>query len=319
MFLSEATLPISISPISDESGLGYCLRSISRNGASLHGLRRLLGIDNVGRFTAKHASHLGRIFRQSSQWFESSLPSIEKTKPYQRDCYGHRWFSKNNLRLQAPQVCVPCLHSKGYCRAVWDVSLSTVCVEHQCYLLDFCSKCQKPLRWDRPRVDVGHCGHLLTSDAIKKAPKVLLDFQTLLERKFDLLVNQDSRPVHADELDWSVLTLSGMHAALVGFGCKEKPYEVLHSRIRTGAYRTEEWALFTLRGLERWSRWITSSPLSDELSSLVSDSLLEHMAVWHDSVQDQKFAVALLERIFSKNLKIVFGSRLERLSQLELF
>jgi hypothetical protein len=56
----------------------------------------------------------------------------------------------------------------------------------------------------------------------------------------------------------------------------------------------------------------------DGLAYVVVESLLEHMAFNHDSVQDQHFAVALLESVFDKKLRSELGSPLERLSQLEL-
>lgn len=315
MFFSEATLPVSIVPYDDESGIGYCLRSISRNGASLHGLRRLLGIDNIGRFTAHHASHLGRVFQQPSHWFEKTLPSIEKTRPYQRDFYGHRWFSKNNLRSQSPQVCVQCIHAKGYCRAVWDVSIANVCVEHQCYLMDYCAKCRNPLRWDRPRVDVGHCGHILSSGTFKKAPDALIKFQTFLEKKFAISnAKTDLGDAH-HYLGLDALSLSGVHAIVTSFGLRSKPFQVLHSTIRTRAYRTDEWCEFVSRGLSRLS---VKDVSDDGLAYVVVESMLEHMALNHDSVQDQHFAVALLESVFDKKLRAELGSPLERLSQLEL-
>ena len=65
MHSSEAVMPISVEPYVDESGIGYCLRAISANGATLHGLRRLLEIDNIGRFTARHATALARLFQTS--------------------------------------------------------------------------------------------------------------------------------------------------------------------------------------------------------------------------------------------------------------
>lgn len=175
MHLSEAVMPISVEPYSDESGIGYCLRAISANGATLHGLRRLVEIDNIGRFTARHAPALARLFQTSSQWLEKSLPTAERPSSPQRDWYGHRWFYRNHLRPLNPQVCIECLHMKGYCRAIWDVTLATVCTEHKCFLVDACAQCAKPLRWDRLRLDVGHCKHVLKPARSSEVPNEMLE------------------------------------------------------------------------------------------------------------------------------------------------
>jgi len=111
------------------------------------------------------------------------------------------------------------------------------------------------------------------------------------------------------------LSLSGVHAIVASFGFRSKPFQVLHSTIRTRAYRSGAWTEFVSQGL---SRWKSMDACHASLDSLVVQSMLEHMAFNHDFVQDQKFAVSLLELIFNKRLRAELGGQLERLSQLEL-
>lgn len=319
MLSNEAMMPISVDPYVDESGVGYCLRAICANGATLHGLRRLVEIDNIGRFTTKNAKTLCRVLNQSVEWFEISLPTPERTKPSRRDYFGHRWFTRNHLRTQNPQVCTQCIHAKGYCRAIWDVSIATVCVEHQCRLVDSCFQCRKPLRWDRPRIDVGHCGHLMKSEPAELVASELIEFQTFLEDKF-----HSGNGIRRDHQSYAfsslkTLSLSGVHSVIASFGFMKKPFEVIHSTIRTKTYGRDEWAEIILRGLIRLDQFEKFMQMNECHSEVIVESLIEHMALNHESVHDQKFALLLLDKIFKRKLNVEFSGPLQRLSQLELF
>jgi len=319
MSFSDAVLPVSIEPYDDESGMGYCLRVISCNGASLHALRRLVEVEEIRRFTTKNAKSLSRVFQRSPEWLETALPSAEKTKPYRRDYFGQRWFSRNHLRTQNPQVCIRCIHAKGYCRAIWDVSIGTVCLEHRCRLLDFCTQCRKPLRWDRPRIDVGHCGHLLTTPPETQASSNLFELQSFLEQKFYTSVGVGDVPNCNYSSLLNRLSLSGIHSVIVGFGLRQRPLEVMHSTVRIKTYQCDEWAAIVERGLVRLTHFKADPSTQSQLSELVVENLLEQMVLNHESVHDQKAALALIEQIFKKKIRAEFGSPLAHLSQLELF
>lgn len=319
MHSSEAVMPIPVEPYDDESGIGYCLRAISANGANLHGLRRLVEIDNIGRFTVRHAPALARLFQTSSQWFERALPTAEKSSSPQRDWYGHRWFYRNHLRPLNPQVCVECLHMKGYCRAIWDVTLATVCVEHKCFLVDACAQCAKPLRWDRLRIDVGHCKHVLKQARSPEVPHEMLEFQAVLDDLFNHS-NSPSRLVgkffHPSMCE---LSLCGVLTVVVAFGVMTKPYEPIHSTIRSKTFSSQQWGKVVLRAIPRIRMLFDDSIESNILAPFVLESLLENMANRHDSGNDQMFAIRVLERLFERKIQAKFGSKLASLSQLKLF
>jgi hypothetical protein len=317
MSFNEATLPLQINSYQDESGIGFCLRAISGNGADLHALRRLIGVRDKGRITSRQAKVLGRVFHQSPDWFENSLPSSEKNKPFQIDFFGHRWFSKNCLRISNPQVCVQCIHTKGYCRAIWDVSLATVCLEHQSRLSDCCEQCRQPIRWDRPRLDYGHCGHLFRTPKEEEIPASIFDLQELLEWKFFPSPNLTLKNDYLSS--FNELSLSAIHTLILSFGLRRKPLEVLHSTVRRKAFRCDEWINIVERGLERLYVLHKGECDLTQISQLISENLLEHLAFNHDSIQDQQHAIALLEKFFNFRVDPRVGTRLGQLSQLKLF
>lgn len=319
MSSSEAVMPIALQAYPDESGVGFCLRSISANGATLHGLRRLVGIENIGCFTSKHSVVLARIFQASSSWLERALPSVERSSPYRRDLYGHRWFYRNHLRSINPQVCIECIHLNGYCKAVWDVALATVCSEHKCYLVDLCAQCAKSLRWDRPGVDVGHCRHVLKQASRVKVTQEILDFQNLLEAHFQS--SDDASELVAQLMDPELIGLSlcGLLTVVVAFGFMTKPYETVHSTIRSKSFSPAEWSRVVERALPRLQIFFDSSFEPSRLSPFVIESLLENMASNHDSVIDQSFAIRSLAKLFDRKISGHWGTKFEHLSQLPLF
>jgi hypothetical protein len=146
-----------------------------------------------------------------------------------------------------------------------------------------------------------------------------LEFQAFLEKKFDAFTHSVDVESNSPFIYLDSLSLSGVHAVIAGFGFISKPFEVLHSMVRTKAYRTNEWSDVVHRGLCRWSHWTIDNAATRELSALVLESLLEHMAFHHESLQDQQYAVTLFEDIFGRKFKAELGGELEWLSQMELF
>jgi hypothetical protein len=318
MSSSDAVMPITLQSFSDESGMGYCLRLVSANGGNLHGLRRLVGIENIRCFTSQHALILGRIFQTSPSWFQKTLPSVERSTPYRCDLYGHRWYYRNHLRTLNPQVCIECLHLNGYCRAVWDVTLATVCLEHKCYLVEVCTQCAESLRWDRPSLDVGHCRHVLRNAPNVKVTEVMLGFQCLLEKKFHFQDDASTLVNHHLHPDLAGLSLSGLLTVIVAFGFMVKPYEPVHSTIRSKSFSPVIWSGIVERAIQRIQMLLDNSFSPARLAPLIVESLLENMACNHDSVVDQTFAIKTLETIFDREISTNWGTKYEHLSQLPL-
>jgi hypothetical protein len=208
---------------------------------------------------------------------------------------------------------------KGYSRAIWDVTLATVCVEHKCFLVDACAQCAKTLRWDRLRIDVGHCKHVLKQVGGSEVKLEMLEFQAVLEDLFHH-PNIRSRLV-GDFFHPSLVALSlcGLLTVVVAFGVMTKSYEPIHSTVRSKTYSPQHWTNVVQRAIPRIRMMFDDSIARDVLRSVVLESLLENMAHSHDSEHDQMFAIGVLERLFDREIHAKFGSKLARVSQLNLF
>jgi hypothetical protein len=316
---SDVVLPISLLPFEDESGLGYCLRAIAQNGANLHSLRKLLDIQPLKQITSTNAPVLSRLFGCDKDWLEKLLPSAERTKPYRRDFNGHRWYSRNHLRMQRPQICSRCIHTNGYCKAIWEVSMGLVCIEHSCLLIDSCTKCKQPLRWDRPRIDVGHCGHILTTPADFEIPTTLINLQLHIEKKFNAAHDSEIKTDNKSSSFLDRLSLSGLHAFITAFGAKSRPYETTPTSIRSQVFRCEQWFEIICRGLDRIEKSELGLISNDELSHLIVESMLIKLVHNHEPTTDQRLAIELLSKFFDRKVTSNFYGKLRHLSQLELF
>lgn len=189
-FSFETELPVKCNPYPGESGYGFCLRAIQRNGANLHALRRILNLPEVQALNNSHAYALSNIFGVSSPWLTSALKEKSHGKIRPQGFWGHTIYLPTHLRWAKPQVCPLCVHRNGYCKAIWDVTLSTVCLEHGCLLVDSCTQCGQPLRWNRPSVDVGHCKHYIQAPTQNSdIPSDAFDVQAFLERKFSAQID----------------------------------------------------------------------------------------------------------------------------------
>lgn len=158
----DSYLPIRLAPHEDESGLGYCLRLAHANGGAFSSLRRALGMAERESFKQWHAPAMARLAGLDASVLRAILPaSIGRGGGTRLSCYGSRFRSRSALRLRRPQLCPVCVRTQRYAKAEWDLSLSTVCLQHHCDLIDRCPRCRAAIRWERSAIEWGHCGHSL--------------------------------------------------------------------------------------------------------------------------------------------------------------
>lgn len=319
MCLPECGLPLMFDPFPGESGLGYCLRVLSRNGTDFHGLRRLLGIGEATPFNRSHALEMAKLFQVSIPWLQQALPESHRVSTGTRSFFGHQLFAHNHLRLHSPQVCAQCIHRYGYCRAAWELSLGTICTEHGRTLTVCCHECGQALRWDRPSVDVGHCGHYIkfTPDQPVIAEN-LLNWQKFVESKF--LLCESLMRVNA--VSWQrilqPMTLGGMFAVVAAFGCIERPFTPVNSGVSVKNLNPIEWQAIIQRAIPRLTT-LESGCYGDELSGLVAQPLLLRLLKAQIAAVDQQIALSLLVKIFNIQVDRHLLGKYPHLGQQNLF
>lgn len=319
ILLTEELLPIAVEPIEGESGPGYCLRALERNGTDVHTLCLKLRISGFNGFRQSDAVFLSQLFKADVAWFKKVMPANSSKYEWLQ----HRWYRSSDLRFSVPQVCPVCVHKKGWIKAAWDFSLSTVCIEHQCALIDACSSCPRSLSWYRPAPGIARCRHVIRSNQVGSKPNErLLEFQSWVETRLGLLQDQSFGTL-SHPPKWLMLkdvSLPGWVCLMEAFGLK--PVDAAYQPpLFPPRYRSNKtWREIVTRALERIEKFeqLDSENRIVWRSEMLQFPLLRMVTV-HQHPGDQSLAAFLLEQIFAYRVSVRLSKRHAHLGQMRLF
>lgn len=204
--------PIKPSYYEAESGIGYVLRLLKRNG--IQSESRVLNKAMLTSIIKGRSTKNGLL--------DHLIPITRTLSSLKIKCWTH-------ARLLTPQVCPDCVNQYGYFRAQWQNPFLRHCIIHECALLSECPHCNSPLQFTinllNGRCTSPLCGLRLTHMPLNnqlKSPeqvhdayliaKVIVDdsntrtsfppkeiTSTLLNRAADILNNPDSARVFLSE------------------------------------------------------------------------------------------------------------------------
>lgn len=313
------SLPVTCVAQPGESGMGFLLRSASANGLSLHALRDLAGIPSVRTFWGADSDGLAKILGMPVSELQGLL--VEKGRYMGEPAYllyEHVFLRSHLLRVSKPQVCVYCVHRTGFCRAMWDCGLYTVCHVHKTPLTEICKGCGKSLRWFRSAVDVCQCGVYLkaldeqlvndSSAEFTVAKWIASHFEGEARRQ----CLATGYPHWMDEL-----SLDGLCTLIRAFGIHTKAYQ----RVTNSSLAKEDgffWRSVCARALSRL-RTCTPAISLTELAPWVWEGCLESMTLVAATTQDQQVASMLLREVFGTVATAKMGSQRSALCQMRLF
>lgn len=249
--LFEAPLPVPAEPLPGESGYGFCLRLAAVNSMSLAELLALVDIKRLGQIGASESKALAFLGGAPSESLQGRFP-VNLAKSVGLN--GHVLPLRSMLRWRRPQICPCCIAVNGWCRLNWEFSLSVVCLEHRCLLIDECPTCGKQLSWTRPGVEWGVCKHFLGMhpSAMKLAPDDLLLFGQQVSALVDQTLQADSLAGMPLKLP---LSLGGCFIWAYAFGVSKRQM----GSVERGAYRsimrTNDAIDLLQRALDRWKKF----------------------------------------------------------------
>lgn len=301
--------------------MGCCLRAASKNACSLAQIRRLLEVGENEQFKGIHAERLGRLTGINVAWLTQALPCVVGVGAGARvRIYGHDFRSRAALRLRKPQICWICIRQYGYTKASWDLGLSTVCTEHQCSLIDRCPRCQLALRWDRPDIIWGHCGHAIASppSAHSECGK-LLAFQTILEES--LAHRTPLAQLQAiGAFQWlDGLSPNGWMDVLTAFGVQHAPSSVPKKGTFSRQHTSDSAHSVVSRGWERFTAWMNGYVEIQDLRETISEAPLLGLLLEPSTDLDQRIGYRIYAAIFGEELSRSLRKRNSGLAQLSLF
>ncbi|WP_255435289.1 TniQ family protein [Rhodoferax sp. BLA1] len=312
-------MPVGCSAQQGESGMGFLLRCATANGVSLHGLRDLCGISSVRTIWSSDAASLAGVLAIPAHELQDIL--VDKRKHMDALAYrvgGQIILRTELLRLSKPQVCVACVHRDGYCKALWDSRLYTVCHIHRTPMVEQCKVCGSPLRWHRPAVDVCQCGAYLQSDHDQvmhpDASEVWVAGR---------IANYFASGCRFEGMSgalptWMVeLSLDGFLALIQAFGVQLQPHQkVVNASV--AKMPVEFWRGVCCRAVQRLSDYTVSKD-TKQLSPWIWEGGLESLALSFVRHADQQVAIKLLRDVFGIEVLARFGSQRTVLCQMPLF
>lgn len=159
-------LPIRVQPNEHESGHGFLLRALHRNGLRLSQAATWLGLRWNRSVRGQDHVLWAWATGVDTTWLRERLPQSRKNEHgLEHDLLRHHWRGAHSLRITVPQVCPVCIRELGYCQASWDLMAMTACPHHRALLVDRCAGCKQYLSWNRPAVEICTCKRFITGSA----------------------------------------------------------------------------------------------------------------------------------------------------------
>lgn len=304
-------LPIRLTPTKGESGVGFLLRIASANGISMHKLRQLAGMTAAETFTAKHESRLLALIGLAE---ERLLP--QKISGGGIACYGHRFRLRTMLRFRRPQFCPTCIRETRACAAHWDLSLSVVCLRHECFLQDFCPSCHTQIRWNRPSVEWGHCKHFLGGTA---TPANLLRDLLSAQKITEDLLDHQAPDFSSLGLSCPGLSLDAWSSFLWALGLIETPDSPPPRTVITKVPSSLNARTVVARSITRLRACVEKGHGLSDLAHVVADAPLIGTILDPANEFDRAICLNWYRAIFGERQAASLVRRHRELSQMSLF
>lgn len=314
--------PIQIEYLDDESGLGYLLRWLGANHLPFRWLKGGLGIKGLRLPDARDTIALSYLTGLEHKQIKRILmESFGNAQEGGIMVYGQQLLFKDLYRFRSPQVCISCIHQKGYVSRNWEFGPIPVCIAHGTYLIDRCGHCKKPISWDRPAIDVCQCKRILADDT-KDIEQPTTQELTLAQWVLKPLLQEDSEESSATipkVPGWiDSLSLDGALRIIKAFGICELPHQAISSSFPWGRCTSSYWRNIFKRASTRIEQFI-NGPISPELQTVVYQPFLEGLAAKPLTATDKDIALYLLKEIFNYKPLTRFGGGKGHLSQRRLF
>ena len=307
-------LPLGVDPETGESFGSVCLRSLRPFDLNMHWLRRVLGLSYSAHPTRDDALSLAYLLQASPTWFTRELPSRATGNPFSCDYGGQRFLAPAHLKFRNPQICPACVHARGYCLKVWDLSLFTVCPIHERPLVDGCRRCERPLSWNRPAIDVCSCGRAFSAPPSEQVSGA----ESFIAGAID--AHMCGNPFLPTSFEGhglpgllADLSLNALLFALQAFGEVAGPHQRTPPAATTKARDSACWREILSRACTRLSLMGDGQKDFELLSSVVSEVILTRVSRHSLKTADTQVGKVLSRSVFGR------GKELPTSDQMELF
>ena len=188
-------LPVQDDLFSGESGSGYVLRMTSVNGIPYGDFIASVASPGHRYLPSVAVGYVAYLFGADATRLRRAVPERYRSSGQNHIRFmGHELTRPYLVRSTRSQVCPQCLDEEGYAKAIWELSLSTVCTVHRVRLVDTCESCARSLSWRRPTLTECWCGLDFRTSKTEEVASVELEFnQLLLARLDDVMFRAEDR------------------------------------------------------------------------------------------------------------------------------
>ncbi|MBU3639634.1 TniQ family protein [Polynucleobacter sp. AP-RePozz3-80-G7] len=310
--------PIQIECLEDESGLGYLLRWLGTNHLPFRWLKKVLGIRGPRLPDTRDAIVLSYLTGLEHEQLKPILmQTFGNAKEGGMLVYGQQLLFRDLYRFRSPQICPSCIHQKGYISRCWEFGPIPICIEHGVYLIDHCEHCKKPIRWDRPTIDICQCGRIFSSPANASDRPSQAELNLASWALKPLMINR--LPELSQAPPWMRhLSMDGALRIIKAFGICQTSHEAISSSYPWGKCTSQFWRDLLKRAALRIEGFL-DPPILSELSTLVYQPFLERLAFYPLTTADKESALYLLKQLYAYEPLTHFDSAKGHLSQQRLF
>ena len=301
--------------------MSLILRCLVANRISLGQAGTWLGMRIPTRFSNNQILRLASACDVPADWLSQHLLRVidaPRTKiwtymgqefipgPWARDLHG--------------QICPLCLQTSRYCQAAWSISGFCACPRHGVSLMDRCPRCEAPITWDRPDVDICRCRYPFACEPSNLQHDLVraVSWSSWLGSRLNHGSQEHLPPPELPS--WMAdLSIDGAWRIVQAFGLLKGPLEVLRQRDLTRLRSPTEICAIVNRGLERLVDFAHSPSWHARLTGVVHVQGLRRLTERSPTIADREVASQLLDMLRHRG-RHARGGRLNAVpSQRELF
>lgn len=310
-------LPIKLKPFSSESALGYCLRSITKNGGRLSDIRKHLNISDNEFLKSEHSASISQLLGIDEDFLIYGLPrehSIDGSPKI--ECYGNYLGKRNFLKLSRLQFCPICINKKSYVLNNWDLTFSCCCLEHGIVLWDQCPKCGKKIDANRPDISWGSCGHYLGDcSKLEEASQLVIEYQKIFVKLFNREIVDGYIDFFNLPTFFAELSLDAWISLIISLGSLVEPWGSILAKDHMRIKSTAEVICIAEKGMDRLIKY----SMGEDISPWVIESGLKFVINKSPIINDRLVFLKIFESIFGLKKSESIRRKNKELLQLDLF
>ena len=215
-------LPIRLQLDDGESGLGFTLRALRTNGIPFRPGMQWLGLQRHRPLDPKTVRQIAWSLNVDSEELGNRFVTHDDNKGWVR-LAGHRFRRQVASNRLYAKLCPQCVRETGRVRLTWLLRGGVGCPWHGYSLIWQCRRCEQVISWDRPDVDICHCGYPFRANA--GAPQLEPEVLAWLSWLDELVCHVAVAPLEHGELPAALRHLSadGAFRLIEALGLRASP------------------------------------------------------------------------------------------------